>query len=415
MAKQGLALAALVMVPLAACSGGNEQGAAKGGAEQQGQAAPPQVGVVTVQPESVTLTTVLPGRTSAYETSEVRPQVNGLVTARLFTEGDQVKKGQALYRVDPQPYQAQVANARAALARARAAIASSAALQRRYGELVKINAIAQQDFENAVTSAEQARADVAAQQAALRTAQIDLARTTIRAPISGRIGRSIVTTGALVSSGQTTALTTIQRLDPIYVDVSQSSGDLLRLRQQIAAGALSRGGGAARVQLRLEDGSVYPIEGKLQFADVSVDPNTGTQTIRALFPNPRGLLLPGMYVRAELVEGTQANALLVPQRAVTRDEKGNPSVLVVGPDGKLQPRALTAPRTIGENWLVTAGLKPGDKVVVEGAMMLRPGMPVKAVPYNPNAAQGAPGQGAPGQQGGGQQGASQQGQQAQGK
>ncbi|WP_246617056.1 efflux RND transporter periplasmic adaptor subunit [Sphingomonas yunnanensis] len=415
MAKQGLALAALVMVPLAACSGGgNEQGAAKGGAQQQGQAAPPQVGVVTVQPESVTLTNVLPGRTSAYETSEVRPQVNGLVTARLFTEGDSVKKGQALYRVDPQPYQAQVANARAALARARAAIASSAALQRRYGELVKINAIARQDFENAVTSAEQARADVAAQQAALRTAQIDLARTTIRAPISGRIGRSIVTTGALVSSGQTTALTTIQRLDPIYVDVSQSSGDLLRLRQQIAAGALSRGGGAARVQLRLEDGSVYPIQGKLQFADVSVDPNTGTQTIRALFPNPRGLLLPGMYVRAELVEGTQANALLVPQRAVTRDEKGNPSVLVVGPDGKLQPRALTAPRTIGENWLVTAGLKPGDKVVVEGAMMLRPGMPVKAVPYNPNAAQAAPGQGAPGQQGGGQ-GASQQGQPAQGK
>ncbi|MBW6526268.1 efflux RND transporter periplasmic adaptor subunit [Sphingomonas sp. RHCKR7] len=405
MAKQGLALAALVMVPLAACSGGgggNEQGAAQGGAQQQGPAGPPQVGVVTVQSESVTLTTVLPGRTSAYETSEVRPQVNGLVTARLFTEGDQVKKGQALYRVDPQPYQAQVANARAALARARAAIASSAALQRRYGELVKINAIARQDYENAVTSAEQARADVAAQQAALRTAQIDLARTTIRAPISGRIGRSVVTTGALVSSGQTNALTTIQRLDPIYVDVSQSSGDLLRLRQQIAAGDLSRGGGAARVQLRLEDGSVYPIAGKLQFADVSVDPNTGTQTIRALFPNPRGLLLPGMYVRAELVEGTQANALLVPQRAVTRDEKGNPSVLVVGPDGKLQPRSLTAPRTIGENWLVTAGLKPGDKVVVEGAMMLRPGMPVKAVPYNPNAAPAQPGA-AQGQQPQGQQ------------
>ncbi|WP_373369262.1 efflux RND transporter periplasmic adaptor subunit [Sphingomonas folli] len=393
------------MVPLAACSGGgggNEQGAAQGGAQQQGPAGPPQVGVVTVQSESVTLTTVLPGRTSAYETSEVRPQVNGLVTARLFTEGDQVKKGQALYRVDPQPYQAQVANARAALARARAAIASSAALQRRYGELVKINAIARQDYENAVTSAEQARADVAAQQAALRTAQIDLARTTIRAPISGRIGRSVVTTGALVSSGQTNALTTIQRLDPIYVDVSQSSGDLLRLRQQIAAGDLSRGGGAARVQLRLEDGSVYPIAGKLQFADVSVDPNTGTQTIRALFPNPRGLLLPGMYVRAELVEGTQANALLVPQRAVTRDEKGNPSVLVVGPDGKLQPRSLTAPRTIGENWLVTAGLKPGDKVVVEGAMMLRPGMPVKAVPYNPNAAPAQPGA-AQGQQPQGQQ------------
>jgi membrane fusion protein (multidrug efflux system) len=332
------------------------------------------------------------------------------VTARLFTEGDLVRAGQPLYRIDSQPYQAQVASARAAVARARAAIASSAALQRRYGELVKINAIARQDYENAVTTAAQAQADVAAQQAALRSAQIDLARTTIRAPISGRIGRSVTTTGALVSAAQTNPLTTIQRLDPIYVDVSQSSADLLKLRQQIAAGDLSRGGTAARVRLRLEDGSVYPIEGKLQFADVSVDPNTGTQTIRALFPNPKGLLLPGMYVRAELVEGTKSNAILVPQRAVTRDERGNPTALVVGADGKLQPRQLTAPRTIGENWLVTAGLNPGDKVVMEGAMMLRPGMPVKAVPYNPNAAPaqpGAPGGGANGQQG--------QGQQAQGK
>ncbi|KQN91089.1 hemolysin D [Sphingomonas sp. Leaf231] len=387
--KTGFAVAAMVLAPLAACGGGND---AKQQQQQQAQAGPPQVSVLTVQPESVVLTTVLPGRTTAFETSEVRPQVNGLVTARLFTEGDTVRAGQPLYRIDSQPYQAQVASARAAVARARAAIASSAALQRRYGELVKINAIARQDFENAVTTAEQARADVAAQQAALRSAQIDLARTTIRAPITGRIGRSVTTTGALVSAAQTTPLTTIQRLDPIYVDVSQSSADLLRLRQQIAAGDLSRGGKAARVQLRLEDGSVYPIEGKLQFADVSVDPNTGTQTIRALFPNPRGLLLPGMYVRAELVQGTQDNAIMVPQRAVTRDERGNPTVLVVGSDGKLQPRNLTAPRTIGDNWLVTAGLKPGDKVVMEGAMMLRPGMPVKAVPYNPNAAPAQGGQ-----------------------
>ena len=398
--KTGFAVAAMMLAPLAACGGGNESQQQ----QQQGAggpaAGPPQVSVITVQPQAVTLTSTLPGRTTAFETSEVRPQVNGLVTARLFTEGDYVREGQPLYRVDPQPYQAQVASARAALARARAAIASSAALQRRYGELVKINAIARQDYENAVTSAEQARADVAAQQAALRSAQIDLARTTIRAPISGRIGRSVTTTGALVSAAQTNPLTTIQRLDPIYVDVSQSSADLLKLRQQIAAGDLARGGTAARVRLRLEDGSVYPIEGKLQFADVSVDPNTGTQTIRALFPNPKGLLLPGMYVRAELVEGTKSNAILVPQRAVTRDERGNPSVLVVGADGKLQPRPLTAPRTIGDNWLVTAGLNPGDKVVMEGAMMLRPGMPVKAVPYNPNAAPaqpGAPGGAAQGQ------------------
>ncbi|WP_275044687.1 efflux RND transporter periplasmic adaptor subunit [Sphingomonas endophytica] len=390
--KTGVALAAIMLAPLAACGGKSESPEQQ--QQQQAQAGPPQVGVVTVQPQAVTLTTTLPGRTTAYETSEVRPQVNGLVTARLFTEGDTVRAGQPLYRIDAQPYQAQVASARAAVARARAAIASSAALQRRYGELVKINAIARQDYENAVTTAEQARADVAAQQAALRSAQIDLARTTIRAPISGRIGRSVTTTGALVSAAQTNPLTTIQRLDPIYVDVAQSSADLLKLRQQIAAGDLSRGGTAARVRLRLEDGSVYPIEGKLQFADVSVDPNTGTQTIRAIFPNPRGLLLPGMYVRAELVEGTRSDAILVPQRAVTRDERGNPTVLVVGADGKLQPRSLTAPRTIGDNWLVTAGLKPGDKVVVEGAMMLRPGMPVKAVPYNPNAPAAQPG-GAP--------------------
>lgn len=371
-----------LLIALAAC-GGKQQ--------QQPPAGPPQVSVVMVQPQSVTLTTELPGRTTAYETSEVRPQVNGLVTARLFTEGDQVSKGQALYKVDAQPYLTAVAQARASLGRAQAGIASSAALQRRYGELVKINAIARQDYENATTSAAQARSDVAAQQAALRSAQIDLARTTIRAPISGRIGRSVVTTGALVTSSQTAPLATIQRLDPIYVDVPQSSSDLLRLRQQIATGQVSRGGQATRVRLRLEDNTVYPIEGTLQFADVSVDPATGTQTIRAMFPNPRALLLPGMYVRAELVEGTQASALVVPQRAVSRDEKGQATVLVVGSDNKLQTRTLTAPRTVGENWLVTGGLRAGERVVVEGAMMLRPGTPVKAVTWNPNAKPAAAG------------------------
>lgn len=378
MPNKGFALAAMLMLPLAACGG-------KQDAQQQPPAGPPQVGVVTVTTQPVTLTTTLPGRTTAYETSEVRPQVSGLITARLFTEGDQVTKGQALYRIDPQPYVTQVANARAALARARAAIASTAALQRRYGELVKINAISRQDYDNAITQAQQAQADVAAQSAALRSAQIDVARTTVRAPISGRIGRSVATTGALATASQTDPLTTIQRLDPIYVDVPQSSADLLKLRQQLAAGDLSRGGGAARVRLRLEDNSVYPIEGTLQFADVSVDPATGTQTIRALFPNPRGLLLPGMYVHAELVEGTQSDAMLVPQRAVTRDEKGRATAMIVGADGKVQPRQLTTSRTIGDNWLVTAGLKPGDKVIVEGGMMLRPGMAVKAMPWSPNA------------------------------
>jgi len=369
--------------------------AACGQARQQPQAGPPQVAFVTVAEKPVTLSSELPGRTSAYETSDVRPQVNGLVLARLFQEGDMVRQGQPLYRIDSSPYEAQVASARAALTRARAAIASSNALARRYGELVKINAISRQDFENATTSAQQAQADVAAQAAALRTAQIDLGRTTVKAPITGRIGRSTFTTGALVTAAQTEPLSVIQRLDPIYVDIQQSSADLLRLRRQILSGALSRGGGAARVKLKLEDGSDYGVEGTLKFADVSVDPATGSQVIRAQFGNPRGLLLPGMFVRAQLVEGTQANAMLVPQRGVSRDEKGNPTVLVVGAGDKVELRVLTAPRTIGDNWLVTAGLKPGDRVIVEGAQNLRPGTPVKPVPYNPNAT--AP-------QGGGQQG-----------
>ncbi|MGP7796067.1 efflux RND transporter periplasmic adaptor subunit [Sphingomonas sp. CLY1604] len=380
MTKRGHGVAVLALaLALAACGGGNQQ------QQQQGAPqGPPQVGYVVVRDQSVTLTTELPGRTTAYETSEVRPQVNGLVLDRLFVEGDMVRKGQPLYRIDPAPYQAQVASARAALTRARASIASSAALARRYGELVKINAVARQELENAQTSAAQAQADVAAQQAALRTAQIDLARTTIRAPISGRIGRSLVTTGALVSAAQTNALATIQRLDPIYVDIQQSSADLLKLRQQIMSGQLTRDGNA-RVKLTLEDGTAYGPEGTLRFADVTVDPTTGSQVIRALFPNPNGLLLPGMFVRAQLVQGTQANALLVPQRAVSRDERGNATTMVIGNDGKVQPRTLQTSRTIGDNWLVTGGLKAGDKVIVEGGMMLRPGMAVQGKPWNPNA------------------------------
>lgn len=361
---------------LAACGSGEKE-----------QAAPPtpEVAVLEVKARPATLTVTLPGRTAAYETSEVRPQVSGLIVARLFQEGDSVAKGQPLYRIDPQPYVQQVASARAALARARASIASSAALQRRYGELVRINAIARQDYENAITSAQQARADVSAQQAALRSAEIDLARTTVRAPISGRIGRSVVTTGGLATAGQGDALVTIQRLDPIFVDVPQSSAELLRLRQQMLAGSLSRGGDAARVRLRLEDGSVYPVEGRLQFADVSVDPTTGTQTIRAVFPNPRALLLPGMYVRAELVEGVQGDALLIPQRAVSRNERGEPVALVVGSDNKVAQRVLKTDRVIGNDWLVTSGLKAGDRIVMEGSQLARPGATVKPVLWRPSA------------------------------
>jgi len=371
-------LASSALLALSACGGGQQQQAPQG---------PPTVGYVVVREAPVTLTTELPGRTTAFETSEVRPQVNGLVLKRLFVEGDVVHQGQALYLIDPAPYEAQVASARAALTRARSSIASSAALARRYGELVKINAIARQEFENAQTSSAQAQADVSAQQAALRTAQIDLARTTIRAPITGRIGRSLFTTGALVSASQAGALATIQRIDPVYVDIQESSADLLKLRQQIMSGQLTRDGNA-KVKLKLEDGSEYGAAGTLRFADVTVDPTTGTQVIRALFPNPNGLLLPGMFVRASLAEGTQAKAMLVPQRAVSRDEKGQPTVMVIGAGNKIEPRTLQSNRTDGDNWIVTGGLKPGDKVIVEGAMMLRPGMPVQGKPWDPNAQPG---------------------------
>ena len=381
--KNRMAPLALALILSACGSGGESQ-------QQQAPQGPPQVGFVTVQPQPVTLTTELPGRTAPYETSDVRPQVNGLILARLFQEGDYVRQGQPLYRIDPSPYQAAAASARAALARAQASIASTRNLARRYGELVKINAISRQEYENAVTGAQQAEADIAAQRAALQQAQIDLSRTTIRAPISGRIGRSVFTTGALVSAAQANALATIQRLDPIYVDIQQSSADLLKLRQQIMDGDLSRGSGAARVRLKLEDGSTYPIEGTLKFTDVTVDPATGTQAIRAVFSNPRGLLLPGMYVRAQLVEGTKANGILVPQRAVTRDPKGAATVLVIGADGKLAPRPLTTTRTVGDQWLVTGGLQAGDKVVIEGAQMLQPGTPVKGYPWKPQPEGQAP-------------------------
>ncbi|SOB87302.1 membrane fusion protein, multidrug efflux system [Sphingomonas guangdongensis] len=379
---------ALLLV-LASCGGGGE-GEGQGKGPPGGAPPPTPVGYVTVREQPVTLTTELPGRTAPFETSDVRPQVNGIVLARLFTEGDVVRAGQPLYRIDPAPYQAAVASARAALQRSQSQIGATAALSRRYGELVRINAISRQEYDNAVAGASQARADVAAQQAALRSAQIDLGRTTIRAPITGRIGRSVYTTGALVTAAQTEPLTTIQRLDPIYVDIQQSSADLLKLREQVLAGNVSRSGGA-RVRIKLESGSTYPQEGTLRFADVTVDPATGSQTIRALVPNQQGLLLPGMFVRAELVEGVQGRALLVPQRAVSRDERGRPTVLVVGQGNKAEPRMLTTNRTQGTDWIVTGGLRPGDRVIVEGAMMLRPGMVVNPSPFGQRPA--APPQG----------------------
>lgn len=343
---------------------------------------PSPVGVIVVTEQPVSLTTELPGRTAAFETSEVRPQVNGIVLKRLFTEGDFVSAGQPLYQIDPSSYRAGVTNARGALASARATIASTQALARRYGELVKINAISKQDYENALAAAQQARANVTTQSGVLQAAEVDLSRTTIRAPISGRIGISASTTGALVTAQQAAPLTTIQRLDPIYVDIQQSSAELLKLRQQMLAGQLS--GDATPVQLILETGSTYPVVGQLRFADVTVDPSTGSQTIRAVFPNPQRLLLPGMFVRARLTQGIQSRGMLVPQAAVSRDPRGRPTVLVVGPGSKAMVRIIEADQAVGDNWLVTSGLKPGEKVIVEAGPLLQPGAPVTPQPWHPS-------------------------------
>lgn len=346
------------------------------------QAPPPPsaVGVITVTEQPVVLSTQLPGRTSAYETSDVRPQVDGIIRARLFTEGDYVTAGQPLYRIDPVTYEAKVANARAALARARASTIGAEGQVRRYAELLKRNFVSRQLYENAVSAAGEARADVDAQAAALRSAQIDLDRTTVRAPISGRIGRSVFTTGALVQASQADALTTIQRLDPIYVDIQQSSSDVLRLREQTLSGQVSTD--RAPVRLQLESGSVYPLTGTLSFADVTVDPATGSQTIRAVFPNPQHLLLPGMFVRGQLSQGIQARGILVPQRAVSRNERGQPTVLIVGKNNMAELRIIQTDRTVGDNWLVTGGLKPGEAVIVEAGPLLRPGVPVKPQPWH---------------------------------
>jgi membrane fusion protein (multidrug efflux system) len=329
--------------------------------------------VVTEQP--VTLSTELPGRTAPYETSDVRPQVDGIILDRLFTEGDYVEAGQPLYRIDPVSYEAKAANARAALAHARASTIGAEGQERRFAALLKRSFVSRQQYDDAASAAGAARADVQAQAAALRSAEIDLGRTTIRAPISGRIGRSVSTAGALVSAAQENALTTIQRLDPIFVDIQQSSADVLRLREQVLAGKVAKD--VAPVRLQLETGSMYPTIGTLRFADVTVDPATGSQTIRAVFSNPQRLLLPGMFVRAQLGQGVQSRGILVPQRAVSRDERGRPTVLVVGAKDMAELRVIVADRTVGTNWLVTSGLKPGDKVIVDAGPLVRPGAPVK--------------------------------------
>jgi membrane fusion protein (multidrug efflux system) len=342
---------------------------------------PPAVSVVTVHAQAVALESELPGRTNPYQISDVRPQVNGIIQARLFTEGSNVRTGQVLYRIDPAPYQAAYDQAIAQLANARASLVTAKLKADRYADMVKINAVSHQDADDARAASDEAAANVQQQQAAVETARINLGYTKVTAPISGRIGVSAFTQGALVTNGQTTALTTIQKLDPIYVDVTQTAADLLTLRDDMARGG-GEGGSAssAAVHLQLADGRDYPLAGRLQFTDITVDQSTGSVTLRALFPNPSGELLPGMYVRARVTEGVDPNGVLAPQQAVTRDARGRPTALVVDSQGRAELRILEVAGAIGNQWRVTSGLKPGDKLIVVGGANAKPGQPVKVVP-----------------------------------
>lgn len=353
------------------------------GCEQRKQAPPPpvpEVVVLTVRSQSIELTTELPGRTAPYLVAEIRPQVNGLIQKRLFKEGSDVKAGQVLYQIDPAPFQAAFDNARAALGKAEANVPAIRLKMQRYKELLADKAVSQQDYDDAAAALKQVEAEVELWKASVESARINLGYTKVTAPISGRIGRSSVTDGALVTAHQPTALATIQQLDPIYADVPQSTTELLRLRRRLEEGRLSQNGGNhQKVSLILEDNSVYIREGTLQFRDVTVDPTTGSVILRIVFPNPEGVLLPGMFVRAVVREGTNEQAILIPQQCVARDPKGNPSVLLVDAEGKVQPRSLTLDRAIGDQWLVSTGLASGERVVVEGMQKARPGSTVKVV------------------------------------
>ncbi|MBI5057781.1 MAG: efflux RND transporter periplasmic adaptor subunit [Nitrospirae bacterium] len=347
---------------------------------------PPEVGVIAVQPQRVALTTELAGRTSAFLIAEVRPQVGGIIQKRLFTEGSDVKAGDVLYQIDPAYYQSAYNSAKAALARAEANLIPLRLKAGRYQDLVKINAVSQQDYDDASAALKQAEADIESGKAAVETARINLAYTKVIAPISGRIGRSSVTDGALVTASQSAALATIQQLSPMYVDVTQSSSELLRLKQNFASGLLkSNGADQAKVRLLLEDGSAYPLQGILKFSEVTVDQSTGSVMLRAIFPNPNQTLLPGMFVRAIMEEGISENAILVPQRGVTRNPNGSAMVMVVGSEEKVEPRTIKVIRTVDDNWLVSEGLKAGDRVILEGLQKARPGTPVKAVAFGSNA------------------------------
>lgn len=364
-----------------ALTGCNKKEQAGGGAAAAGaqQMPPPEVTVVVAQKQAVEQTVDLAGRTAAYQISEVRPQVSGIIQKRLFVEGSYVREGQPLYSIDANTYQATVSNARAALNRQIANLNALKVKENRYRQLVGTNAISKQEYDDVAAQVALAQADVAASRATLENANISLGYATVRAPISGQTSRSNVTAGALVTAGQADPMVTVQQLDPIYVDISQSSADLLRLRQQMNQGQLSGADSSARVKLTLEDGSTYPVEGRLAFSGVSVDPSSGAVTLRAIFANPSHLLLPGMYVTAKLVQGVNNNAYLIPQQSVMRTPQGQATIYVVSPQGEVQLKDVQTAGTQGDKWIVTSGVNDGDRVIYEGILKVKPGAKVKTV------------------------------------
>ena len=361
------------------------------GCGKKEQARPtPEVAVVTLQPEKVAITFELPGRTSAFLVAEVHPQVNGIVQQRLFAEGADVKQGQVLYQIDPRPYQAAYDTAAAGLARAEANLPAVRKRAERFKELLEVHAVGQQDYDDASAALKQAEAEVQSLKAGVESARINLGYTRITAPISGRAGKSNVTPGDLAAAYQGMAFTTIQQLDQVYVDSPQSSAVLLGIQRNLAARRIKGSVDSAKVKLLLEDGTPYPQPGLLKFSDVTVDPSTGSQLLRMIFPNPRHILLPGMYVRAIVEEGVAEQAILVPQQGVTRDPKGNAIAMVVDAANKIEQRTLKVDRAIGGKWLVAEGLGAGDRVVVEGLQKIRPGVAVKVVPASAPATTPAP-------------------------
>lgn len=352
--------------------GCNDKDAAQAHAQQA-----PEVGIVTLKAAPLNITTELPGRTSAFRVAEVRPQVSGIILKRNYVEGSDVTAGTSLYQIDPATYQAAYDSAKGDLAKAQAAAEIARLTVNRYKPLLGTNYISKQEYDQAVSNSMQANAAVVAAKAAVESARINLAYTQVTSPISGRTGKSSVTEGALVTSGQATALTTVQQLDPMYVDVTQSSDEYLRLKKELADGTLKQENGKAKVRLLLENGSEYAETGTLEFSGVTVDETTGSITIRAIFPNPNEALLPGMFVRARLDEGVRPDALLVPQQGVTRNPRGEATAMVVGADDKVELRTLVANQAIGNKWLVTEGLKAGDRLIVSGLQKIRPGVQVK--------------------------------------